>query len=1026
MALAQSTDATISGVVVDPTGKVIPGAGIEIVNDATGVHFSSETNGAGIYSVTILPPGEYRVQVSRAGFKTLIKPGIVLNVQSAIALNFTLPLGATSETITVEAGASAINTTDGSVSTVIDQAFVANMPLNGRSFQDLLTLSPGISQIPVNLFGGSLGGVGYSGEIVVNGQRTEANYFTVDGVSANTGVAANQVGGGAGFAGGVPGETVLGSTQSLVSVDALQEFRATTSTYSAEYGRTPGGQFSFTTRSGGNDFHGSVYDYLRNDALDASNWFNDYLDQPKGRERQNDFGGTLGGPVMLPRVSDSKHNTFFFLSYEGLRLDSPQAAMKIPVPDTDTRTNASPALMPVLNAFPIADGGPDGLNDGLDYFIQTVSYPAGLNNTAIRIDHHFGPKWNVFGRYAYTPSNTSAYNGAQENITTGSVSSLTLGSTNVLSSSQTNEIRFNFTRNQTAVNSSLTRLGGAIPFDISTIPGLGAGNAAFLFCLCYGQQAYITLNQFPSEQDQTNLTDTYNWQFRQHNVRAGVDWRRIETTLNAPSPTAEIYFESQDELFTNQAAQGLVEGQTRAKPVYLNFSAFVQDDWKVLSRLSLSMGLRWDVNPAPGNAAGLPPYTLNQVENLATAALAPAGTPLWKTDWHGFAPRFGLAYQVNPNPGRETVLRAGFGLFYDMGNVDGSAGFDGVGLTSDVVYTNVGFPFTPSQLQLPAPSVAPPYSANVWAFDPGLVLPYSLQYSAAIEQGLSKNTTFTVSYVGSGARKLLTQLGYFPGQIGNQNFGSYGFLTVTENRASSSYNSLQAKYQHNLSKGLQALFSYTWSHSIDDASANVLISKLLRGSSDFDVRHQFQAAVTFDEPALDLPRAGSALLNHWSADFRFQGRSSLPLDVGDYDDIVPSTGAEYQYQPDFVTGQPVYLFGPQYPGRKVLNYNAFVDAPLGIEGDVPRNYARAFDAVQADVAIRRSFPVRDKAKILFRGEAFNVLNHPQFGSVYTILSDGPGQFGYAYNTLNGQLGGLNPLFQVGGPRSLQMMLKIEF
>jgi hypothetical protein len=175
-----------------------------------------------------------------------------------------------------------------------------------------------------------------------------------------------------------------------------------------------------------------------------------------------------------------------------------------------------------------------------------------------------------------------------------------------------------------------------------------------------------------------------------------------------------------------------------------------------------------------------------------------------------------------------------------------------------------------------------------------------------------------------------------------------------------------------------------------------------------------------------LPPVLSAAVNHWSSDLRLQARSSLPLDIGDYASIVPSTGAEYQYQPDFVSGQPVYLYGRQYPGGKILNYAAFVDAPSGVQGDVPRNYARAYNAIEADVAVRRTFPIREAVKAEFRAEAFNVFNHPQFGSVYTELHDGPKEFGYAYNTLNGQLGGLNPLFQVGGPRSLQMMLKIEF
>lgn len=204
-ALAQSTDATISGVVVDPAGKVIPDAAIEIVNDATGVHYSSATNGAGIYTVTILPPGEYRVQVSKVGFKTLIKPGIILNLQSAVALNFTLPLGATSETVTVDAGATEINTTDGSVSTVIDRKFVENTPLNGRSFQNLILLDPGtVTASPQRSSGMN------SGEFSVNGQRTESNYYTVDGVSAMGGISSAPTA--SGTSGSLSASTSLGTT----------------------------------------------------------------------------------------------------------------------------------------------------------------------------------------------------------------------------------------------------------------------------------------------------------------------------------------------------------------------------------------------------------------------------------------------------------------------------------------------------------------------------------------------------------------------------------------------------------------------------------------------------------------------------------------------------------------------------------------------------------------------------------------------------------------------------------------------
>lgn len=1021
---AQSTNATLSGQVVDPSGKAIQDAEIEILNEATGVRYAGKTNDAGIYAVTILPPGQYRMQVSRIGFKTLIKPGIVLNVQSAVAVNFTLPLGATSESITVEAGAPSINTIDGSVSTVIAQNFVENMPLNGRSFQDLLTLSPGVSQVPVNAYGG----VGYSGEIVVNGQRTEANYFTVDGVSVNTGVSAGAYGQGAGAAGGVPGESVLGTTQSLVSIDALQEFRATTSTYSAEYGRTPGGQFSFTTRSGGEKLRGSAYDYLRNDAMDASNWFNDYLGQPKGRERQNDFGGTLGGPVFVPHFFDGRKSTFFFFSYEGLRVDSPQAAQQVGVPDSAMRQSAPAAVASALNAFPIPNGGEDGLNDGLAYYIETVSYPARLDSTSIRIDRHFSDRWNIFGRYAYTPSRNTSYAAAIENLTTAGVQSLTLGSTNSFTLHQNNDLRFNITKNRTALESTSTNLGGATPLSVGSLPGFSSGNASLAFYLVYGSYPGMLLRQTPSDQVQTNITDTYAWTIGRHSFRAGIDWRRLGTRLTLNSPEEGIYFFSESEVLSNSASLGEVVNSptSRVEPVYTNISAFLQDEWKPASRLSLSLGLRWDINPAPGSAIGGLPFTLNETSDLANSVVAPEGTPLWKTDWHGLAPRLGLAYQLSQRPGREAVLRAGYGLFYDMGNVLGSMGYSGIGFSTTQAYYGVSYPMTLNQLELPAPSITPPYSGTVYAFNPNLALPYSSQYNLAFEQRLSNAQSITVGYVGSTGKKLLTQFLYSPSQIGNTNFTDAGGVYLTSNGASSSYNSFQAKYQATVAHQVQALLSYTWSHSIDNASENALLGYSLRGSSDFDVRHQFQAAVTYNLPKVRITPVLSRMLNQWNVDLRIQARSALPVDITGPQVVAPQTGQLYAYSPNLVPNQPIYLRGDAYPGKRIINLNAFSMAPSGVQGDTPRNFARGFDAIQSDVALHRTFAVREGLGIEFRAEAFNLFNHPQFGTIYSNLEYGAGQFGYAYNTLNGQLGGLNPLYQSGGPRSLQMMLRLSF
>src|SRR5229473_3025125 len=288
---SQSPTATVNGQVRDTSGAVVQGADVQLISDTTNVRYPAKTNSDGIYSVTDLPPGSYRIQVSRAGFKTIIKPGIVLNVLDARAINFDLPVGAVSEIVTVEGGVSLVNTESAEVSTVVDRQFAENLPMNGRSFQTLMQLTPGLVLTPTTDQS--------PGQFSVNGQRASTNYVMVDGVSANIGTstspAPSQNAGGA-----IGGFSVVGGTNNLVSVDALQEFRIQTSTYAPEFGRTPGAQISIETRSGANQFHGSAFDYFRNDVLDASNWFNTSVKPAiaKAKERQNDFGGTFGGPIL--------------------------------------------------------------------------------------------------------------------------------------------------------------------------------------------------------------------------------------------------------------------------------------------------------------------------------------------------------------------------------------------------------------------------------------------------------------------------------------------------------------------------------------------------------------------------------------------------------------------------------------------------------------------------------------------------------------------------------------------------------
>src|SRR6266849_1634920 len=391
---AQSPTATVNGLVRDSSGAVVPGADLQLINEQTNVKYSARTNSEGIYSVSNLPPGTYRIQVSKIGFKTIVKPDIILNVLDARAINFDLPVGAVSEIVTVEGGASTVDTESTAVSTVVDRQFAENIPLNGRSFQSLIQLTPGVVLTANN---GS-----DTGQFSVNGQRANANYWMVDGVSANIGISATgNIG--SGLAGTLGSTSVLGGTNSLVSVDALQEFRIQTSTYAPEFGRTPGGQISIVTRSGTNQFHGTAFDYLRNDALDANDWFNGFTNTPplpKAKERQNDFGGTFSGPII-------KGRTFFFFSYEGFRLRLPQTALAL-VPDTNpldpfSRQFAQPALLPYMNAYPLPNGpevlDANGNHQGIAQFNASYSDPGTLNAYSLRVDHKLNDRLNLFVRY---------------------------------------------------------------------------------------------------------------------------------------------------------------------------------------------------------------------------------------------------------------------------------------------------------------------------------------------------------------------------------------------------------------------------------------------------------------------------------------------------------------------------------------------------------------------------------------------------------------------------------------------------
>ena len=1044
---AQSPNGTINGRVLDSSNKVIGGADILVINDATGVQYSGKTNDDGIYVVSNLPPGPYRLQVSKAGFKTLIKPDIVLNIQDALSINFTLPIGAVFEIVTVEGGASMINTTDASVSTVVDSKMVENMPLNGRSFQDLILLTPGIvTNSPQN--GGALG---MTGEFSVNGQRTDSNYYTVDGVGANLGAAPSfGMIEGAAPSGSLGAATALGTTQSLVSVEDLQEFRVQSSTYSAEYGRNPGGHFAFETKSGTNQWHGTAFDYLRNNYFDANDWFNNYFRVNGAALRQNDFGGTLGGPVEVPRLYNGRDKTFFFVSYEGLRLDAPQAAANIFVPDATLRANTPAPLNQVLDTFPVQrPNGVDDTANGIAQFIGTWSNPSSINSTSVRFDHTVSGKLRLFFRFSDTGSSSSVRGfqwGVPQDYGTSAFTSrtYTAGANGILSDHFSNDFRLNYSSNFVTTRDVISAFGGGTPVNLFQLTGLGGGADPSIDIISGPYFIGIGETLGPSgAQKQWNMVDTASLSLGRHQFKFGVDYRRLTPLATFDSPEVSYVYLSVSEVEANNPPYAFSRTLASAYPLYMNLSAFAQDEWKASQRLSLSLGLRWDVNPPPGVTQGLKPYTL-QGTGPDNWALAPQGTPLWHTTWYNLAPRLGLAYTLHSSPGHETVVRGGGGIFFDTGQQLGSLGFNGPGFSQFGPDQSLPFPVLPVIANIVNPPVAP-YGQPAEGFAPHLQLPYTLQWNASIEQAFGNSQAFTVTYVGSHGARLLQQ-NEFNSSV-NPNASAFFF---NENGLTSDYDSLQIQFRRRLSRGLTALASYTWSHCLDYGSTNFDIG-YQRGNCSFDVRHNFSTAFSYQLPNFGHGELVNAVLHHWGLDDRFTARTAFPVNITGGTIFDPVTEKGMSAGADLVSGQPTYLYGANCnsayaslygntlpcPGGRAINPCAFVvpgslpGPPCttnGMGGTVlglaPRNFVRGFGAWQMDLAVRREFPIYENLKLQFRAEAFNIFNHPNFGIINASI--GQSTFGQPTATLANSLGILSPLYQMGGPRSIQFAVKIIF
>jgi hypothetical protein len=1013
---AQSATATLSGEVVDQNGAVVPGANVTVTNTGTGQARHATTNESGSFSIPLLPPGTYTINAQHDGFAPVRIQDVVLNVGDQKALQIQLKAGDINATVQVINDADLIKT-DAAVGTVVDRQFVANMPLNGRSLQSLIALTPGVVFQTVN------NNAQAGGQFSVNGQRPNANYFMVDGVSANFGITTGNSGFvGQSGAGALPGLTAVGGTNSLVSIDALQEFKIQTSSYAPEFGRMPGGQISLITRSGTNSFHGNLFDYLRNDLLDANDWFANSRKLPKAKERQNDFGGVIGGPII-------KDRTFFFFSYEGLRLRQPVTKI-VAVPTLQARQIVPDVIKPFFNAYPLPTGQP--LGNDLAEFAASYSNPASVDAYSIRIDHSLRQKLALIGTYKHSPSSAAQRGAALNNITSNLFGndSVTVGLTWLASSSITNDLRFNWARVRSTTTNTTDSLGGAVVPADSTLfaPPLSRNNAFFAWQANLSAPLIFIGTGNDNIERQINLVDTLSWVRGSHQLKLGVDYRRISPILNRAGGNFTVLIfnvSAQPTLFLAQIARGSDESIA----VFKNYSAYAQDTWAVNPRLTLTYGLRWDLNPPPTSANGHHPSVLLGVGGTGPATLASRGAPLYKTQYANFGPRFGASYHLSKRSGRETVLRGGAGVFYDLGTGRVATTFDHVfPFFASAAYFNVLYPLDPNLVKPPVLGVDPPQ--QLFLADPDLKLPYVVQWNVALEESLGRNQTLTVSYVGSAGRRLLRE------SASGTTVSGFGTTVIpyklTTNESRSDYRALQVQFQRRLSRGIQGLLSYTWARSYDTSSddTGLISTQVVRqhvnldqeyAPSDFDVRHTLTGALTVDLPAVSASHGIRALTKGWSLDALQRFRTALPTNVITRTQFAPVTVFN---RPNVVPGLPQVLYGPQYPGGKALNFAAFVNPPANTLGDSKRNGLRFFSASQLDVALRRQFGLTDRIKLQLRLEFFNVLNHPNFSDPNGRMFSTTGNV--STQMLAGGLGGLNPLYQIGGPRSGQVSLKFLF
>ncbi len=980
---AQS-EVALFGTIEDPSGAVVPNAAVIAFNDDRGIRRSTSSDQQGFYAIAALPPGQYKILVRKEGFLTAARVGLSLGLQRNIRCDFVLQVGPVEQVITVEGGPPLLNSEPGAVGTILGRKAIEDLPLRGRSLAGLLELAPGLLTTPAN--------TGEAGQFSASGQRPNANYFTVDGMSLNTGVS------GAGIPGQFPGGTLpsmtaIGSMHNLATLDAIEQVQIQTSSFAPAFGRMPGAQVAIITRSGSNELHGAFSDSMNNQHLNANDWIANASGLPRPAMRSNDFSGSLGGPIL-------RNRTFFFLSYEQIDLRQP-VVWQTPVPSEDARRRTPPAYSSLLTAFPLPNG--PSLAGGLaELGISTVR-PAQARVGSLRVDHALTSNLNVFARYSNSPS-WSEFGYSQVNRSDFREDTLTVGLTAAISPSMSNDLRVNRTSGNVEADWSSTSAGGAGPLDLSkllpwslsfeslSINGVGTLNAG---------------NGGRNSQSQTNVVENFALKHGNHYIRMGADYENLAPRRQGPPSSLSLNFSNLSSLLAGDPGWLTYAQSANVATRLQTASLFIQDTWMLNPRLTLTYGARWEMAPAPLSDEAHPLY-------LQSPGSPVAGAPIWRDSLVNPAPRIGLAYRITPDS--RSVLRAGFGVFYDAG----------IGAATDEIN---GAPYNSWQLGAPyGDKPLPSEPVLAYGFANYLRLPRSLEWNLTWQHAWTDRAITSVSYVGAEGVSLLRREGLLrpTPQIAE--------LELATSHGRSNYNGLQAEYRQHLTRGVEGFLSYCWSHSIDEGSWDSpvylvqvgLTAAQDRASSSFDVRHVFTAALNYD---IKLPRGPRFFASGWSLDGIFHARTGFPIDVLAAETFEGISFANV-VRPSLVPGISAWITDANAPGGRRLNSGAFLVPINAFQGTMGRNAIRGFGMSQLDMAMRREIPIHEGTALEIRADVSNVFNHPNFADPERYLTNP--LFGQPASMLNLMLGsgtprtGLTPAFQVGGPRVLQVGVRLRF